>query len=342
MNCRVVINNITKNGTLNQLSISGVTQSRYATKTGRNLLDNNFSGSKPTIVGSSIVGTTYLLDSYNGFMSKEFDTPATISMLVSNAPSIKVYFDSVSMDYPTDYTIIYNDSKITEKYTNNTNPIITIRNPNNDSNIQLILTKYNKTNSPVRVTRVSLSQNIDFDNNTGLLSFVSGNQMTDDNNTPNYGLTGNYGNIEVYDRDNDIEFCAMMGYLNDPKEVDIYIDNVKTGNFISSSFEKNGLNVTIQLKDKLLGMQDINVPKKFFGTTSLSEVMLHLINICKNNNYELENENVVLSYCDGYNTPNNFFMSSGTLWDKLTEVCQVVGLYAYMNRSGKVEFIKNE
>ena len=179
-----------------------------------------------------------------------------------------------------------------------------------------------------------------FSKENGLLKLTVGMQNIDDNTYPEFGLIGNYASVEINDSNCFLEGLALDNFFDNQRYViiEIYDENDKykgnLGKFFCSNFKKNGNTAIIYLEDVIVKAQEINVEKHFFGNVDTIQVFGYLLGIlydklkinCNEDTYTILEEKLY-----GRETPNNFVMESGKLWDKLDKWAKANLLRLHMN-----------
>lgn len=334
------INKITFNKESNNISsFVGGNYNENISKTSR--------GSNPFILGSSKLGEGQtFVNSYQGYMSRYMsasDNSSTLSFEITgeNIINLTIIFNEITNEYATKIRV---NNIIYENYSTT----FIIRFPAIQKKIYVDILEWNLPNKNIKISSINLNLKSEYTRSNGLISFTRGNQIIDDNSKPIYGLIGQYGRVEINDKNNVIQQLAEQNLLYTNKDVKIYLGNKMIGAYITSSFNKeNDSNkITIELESGITKMQDINVPKTIFRKgTSLKSIWKYLVQIAINNGFEFENITRFGIIAQGgifdimehitYDYP---YIDEDNLFNQFNKICDLLKLRMYQNEDNLLVF----
>ena len=294
-------------------------------------------GSKPFIIGVSKIsdGSRYL-NEYDGYLSKTLtdnngNCDFTIAISGSNIDHFTIHFDNIVNEYATE--IIIDD----EKFVNDdTYFFVKVANQQNHS---IKFTKWNKPNSNIRFTAITLGLNLSFNQFNGLLSFVRGSQNMQDNTTPSYGAISQYGSVKIADYTGEINELEELNLLTSGIKIKLYMDNELVGDYLFDTFEKeNKTTYNIQLNDEIINWNDILVDEqKLQENKTAYDLYLFLKNLYSADYEDLSNEmilylqSILIKY---------FYLESGTLFEQWNKFCDITQILICKKQNGKISLIR--
>lgn len=328
---------------------------------GTNLIGNNVSANiedvlgkqsvqvgNPFVLGVSKLGEgAYYADNLPYFMSRQlsdsdgnFQNSYTITINGSNITAFVIAFDTNNGAFPKSITV---DG---ETFVDD-DPVWEINCEDTDTHT-IVISNWNKNNSPLIITGIYADINIEVDKNN-LMSFESDIMDRSNIQYPDYGIISNIARLEVADKNEQILDLINQQILNSGIKITVYIDN-NTSNikeqicemFIQElSYNNDNRQVNISLKDNLETWQDINVEPLLYDPTNPKTEKAkyfydYLYGITTDLGYSFEELDT-----DTLNVLNNTVIEypllySSNLWNEWDKLCQLCFLHIYINNMNKV------
>lgn len=347
MYVKIVIedSNVDTLGKISKIELSGETNnisSYVETNTyGSNVLSNSSNiGDKVFLLEESPLDEGYKFSSnYNGYIgTTQSDSEGNVDSFYiyltgENIKFIKINFDSISNQYAT--RLLINNVE----YENNSYSF-SHELPQASNKVTIQILKWNKPNSFVKITSIVTTLLMQFDYKNGLKKINFSNSSNQNLEQPVFGVKSNYGNIELVDKNYQIENLANQNLLNSEKNVRIYFNDNKVGTFLTENFIKEGNIVTIDLKDKLLELQNIIFKKHYYGPTTQLITFFNEVNeMLENNNYVFEEttKNLIVDKLKEISLYRPYLVEECSLWQCLEKISQITMIQFYLNEEDKIK-----
>lgn len=305
-----------------------------------NILSNSSNlGEKVFLLNESKLDEGYKFASnYNGYIgTSQSDEEGNIDSFYiyltgENIKFIKINFDSISNQYAT--KLLINNIEY-----NNNSYSFSQELPQASNEVTIQILKWNKPFSFVKITSIVTTLLMQFDYKNGLKKINFSNSSNNNLETPIFGVKSNYGSIELVDKNYQIENLANQNLLNTEKSVRIYFNDNKVGTFITENFIKDGNIVTIELKDKLLELQNIVFEKKYYGSSQLIKFFEDVNSLLESNNYLFveETKNLIISKLEEIFLYQPYLVEECSLWQCLEKISQITMIQFFLNEEEKIK-----
>lgn len=296
-------------------------------------------GKNVFIIGESKVGDgSTFASSYDGYIgTTKSDSEGNVSdfyIILSGEgiARIKINFDDIKNQYATRMAI--NGAIVA-----NNNFSFNYELPTPIDNVTIQILNWNIPNAFIKITSITTALTLEYTERKGLQEIIRGSQMIDDNTLPKFGIISNYGSIRVIDKDLKIENLANQNLLETEKDVRIYFNNKLIGTYLTNNFTKDGNMVDIELKDKLLALQDIYIDKHYIGNVGLETAFSILINQLEKSEYYFETftQTRISNALENISVTQDLFIERSSLWELLNKICQIIGMRMWLNENGLLE-----
>lgn len=331
------------NGTIDTATISegGNNVSSLITS----VLDRKVAGSSIFLLGSSKLGSgavfTDGVDYYVGNLVSDndgyFNPPYVLTVSGSDIMGISIVFDDYNIEYATelyvDGVLHYNNSitfatELEEKDTHT-----------------IIINRWSKPNTPLRIQGIFVSLNIDL----SILEMISINfkRMTSGDYTmPSWGIISNSGSIEFNDLNQRIQEYIKKEMIKQNLKCTINLNNTltMTTKRIATmytdkwEYDNDSRIVNVSIKDDLEEWQDILVNEISYDPddtkehtfaelyNKLKQLTPSKFNMLNLDDLDLETQSILATtYC------RYPLLKSGNLWSSWDKLCVACQLYIYKN-----------
>lgn len=203
--------------------------------------------------------------------------------------------------------------------------------------------KMNKPNIPLIITNINTGITIDYDE-TYIINFTRGSQLSTDNEIPKYELVSQYGNCRFIDSDNVVINLKVQGLLEKPKSIQLLLDDELIGKYTVQSWAYNTENnvVDVDFSDSLEKSAKENVEEYFEDTNEFGGInYLHLFEhikeklISRGETFEPLSESVE-SWISSIKTIYIKY-DSMSLNDLVVNFCNATQTTIYKNQKGNLE-----
>lgn len=296
-------------------------------------------GKNVFIIGESKVGDgSTFASSYDGYIgTTKSDSEGNVSdfyIILSGEgiARIKINFDGIKNQYATRMAI--NGAIVA-----NNNFSFNYELPTPIDNVTIQILNWNIPNAFIKITSITTALTLEYTERKGLQEIIRGSQMIDDNTLPKFGIISNYGSIRVIDKDLKIENLANQNLLYTEKNVRIYFNNKLIGTYLTNNFTKDGNMVDIELKDKLLALQDIYIDDYYIGNVGYEQVFSLLIYYLELYDYKFESltETMIKNLLEKIKTSQGLYIEKSSLWEFINKICQIIGMRIWLNEDGLLE-----
>lgn len=299
-------------------------------------------GKNVFIIGESKVGDgSTFASSYDGYIgTTKSDSEGNVSdfyIILSGEgiARIKINFDGIKNQYATRMAI--NGAIVA-----NNNFSFNYELPTPIDNVTIQILNWNIPNAFIKITSITTALTLEYTERKGLQEIIRGSQMIDDNTLPKFGIISNYGSIRVIDKDLKIENLANQNLLETEKDVRIYFNNKLIGTYLTNNFNKDGNMVDIELKDKLLALQNIYIDKYYISNEEYEDydvtILSILLRTLELNGYALTplTISIISERLEELNFDVRYIFES-SLWELLNKICQIIGMRMWLNENGLLE-----
>lgn len=330
-------------------------------------------GSDPFLFGVSTLGSgatfssgeNYFIGSEMSDENGDFATPyvLTLSILCEQeagttiSPNFSIVFDTVHNAYPSSITVAWDSGTsqgssttaiLSPYFVFNTDEEITLG-QNRIISFTVTMSDWSAPKYPLRIQGIDTGLYLYFDRRN-LISLSTPIKDRSDNEQPSYGLISNEGEMTVIDTTLEIKEYARMKILKPDLDVQIWLEDTITkkkqsiGKFKTNKWSYNNQNfeVTIQLKDDLEELQNINANEKITRTLSLNSSIFDLYSTLldltptKYNIEEISSDNI--NYLKNIIIPY-YFIDDGSIWEQWNKFCNITGAHLY--KKMKTTFFNN-
>ena len=337
-------------------------------------------GSNPFLFGISKLGAGatfsggegYFIGSQPSNESGNFTTPYSVSFeifydgLSSIAPNFSIVFDTYNNAYPKNITVSYvGESQGTPIQFVNETPYFVFNsseqitlNSNHRITFTVTISDWSMPGYPLRIQGIYTGLYI-YGNRQNMLSLSAPIKDRSDNEQPSYGIISNAGSLSLVDGTGEIKEYACMGLLTTDLDVSLTLEDTITkkyqsiGKFKTNKWSYDNMNyeVTIELKDDLEQMQEINIPNQFelyyFNDSEGNMVVedktayyiyTQLKALTTTNEFWHEPSDFV-DYLNRF-TVKNYYLLKDTLWEQWNKFCIFIHVHMY-EQDKQIKFTYN-
>lgn len=284
-----------------------------------------------------------VLSNENGIFNEPYIIEVTTEAATSN---IVIEFDTYNNRHP--HSIIFDGIEYFDD-----DAIFTVTNLPNYRTHTITISNWNEPNFPLVITKIYTYIDINIDRRN-IIELSRDIQCKEDSEFPSYGIISNVGNMKFRDTTGEINDYAEQKLLVSELPVVINLNNTLTkrtqtvGNFLTKKwhYDNNNRTVSVSLTDGLQEWQDIIIeeinidPRNPFailinGTMSDLYYWLYTRTPRKFNmlQYTELNEKTIAIL---QNTKISYpLLYTDNLWAQWNKLCQVCGLYIYINDTGR-------
>lgn len=167
---------------------------------------------------------------------------------------------------------------------------------------------------------------------------------------PSFGIISNKGNLRFVDGDRAVKRLAEQRKLRGGMEISIYLQDTiskakaSVGEFITGEwdYDEDNFNVSVKLKDELVELQDIVVPKKSYDHTQEHDLSfewlynyLYAITPQKYNFLTFEELDSETQSVLSNNKLQYAYWEEKSLWAFWNDLCVACFCHIYKNNQGK-------
>lgn len=302
----------------------------------------------PFILGGSKLGSgaTYA-DNLPYFMGAQlsdsdgnFSTPYTITISGSNISSLIIAFDTTNGAFPKSITV--DGNTIVDD-----DPVWEINCDNADSH-SIVISNWNKTNSPLIITSVYSNIDIEIDK-SNLISFDGEIMDRSDIQYPVFGIISNKASLVVSDSNEQILDLIGQRLLNSGSQVNVWMNNtsaeietqIVSMRIKELTYDNYSREVSMQLTDGLEDLQDINFPAiNYDPSAPKTETARYFYNklytMTTGLGYSFEPLDIETAKKLNNTVIQYPLLYSSSLWDEWDKLCQLCLLHFYKNNKGKI------
>lgn len=292
-------------------------------------------GSNPFIIGVSKIGDgSQYLNEYSGYLSSvlsDSNGDCNFEMTINGSAidKIIIFFDNVVNEYATE---IYIDDQVYEN-----NSVYFIQEVANQSSHIVRFTKWNKANSNIRFTSITVGLSLTFNQFNGLLYYIRGSQSMQDNSLPEYGALSQYGNVKIADYTGLINQIEELGYLAQGIKIKLYLDDELVGDYLFDTFERENSTVyNIQLNDEIIKWNEIFVPGQLLKENATAYELYVLLKSYYQADYENLDDDIA-NYLTNIKI-KYFYLESGSLFSQWNKFCDITQMLIFKKQNGKIAF----
>lgn len=346
MPLKLILDNLGGTNNIESININNVHSSstfKNGSYDNTNLTNRVNQGKNLYFLGKSILGEGQILSNeYNGYMSSifsdsnsNFTTPIVINIVGNGILFFEIQWDNITKEYAPIINVNGKDYLFSSYERINK---IELDTPSD--NLTITISKWSKANANCKITAITYGLSLTINSKKGLLSLIRGSQSIDDNTQPIYSLIGGYGNAEFYDNDNTIEYLVVTQYINDNVNANVYYNDILIGKYLATNFNKNGLKIKLDLVDFIEKLQDKECGKILFANQDYT-----LYDVFTKINVEIEKiglhfylQQEIIDKMKSISITRNTFLRSGTLWEQLEKISNVMQLNISTNENGYLCF----
>lgn len=233
--------------------------------------------------------------------------------------------------------------------------------------VSITIQDWSMPNYPLRLQGIYTGLSLYFDKRN-LISLSAPIKDRSDNEQPSYGIISNAGTLTIIDGTREIEEYARLGLLKPDLDVQLLLEDTLTvlqteperlykrqsiGKFKTDKWSYDDMNfqVTVDLKDDLEQMQEINVPNQFelyyfndsHGNIVVEDktayyIYTQLKNLTTMNEFWDEPSDFI-AYLNRF-TVKNYYLSKGSLWEQWNKFCNFIQAQMY-EQDKKIKFTYN-
>ena len=298
-------------------------------------------GNKVFLLNESPLGDNYKFSSkYEGYISYvQSDSEGNVNgfyiyLTGKEIKRVKINFDGISNQYAT--KLVINGAILT-----NNNYSFDYELPSPQENVTIQITQWNTQNSYIKLTSITTTLTLEYNSKKGLQEVLRGSQMIDNNVSPDFGIISNYGTIKIIDKDQKIENLAEQDLLDSEKNVKIYFKDKLIGTYLTDTFTKEGNQVTIELNDKMLKLQNIIIDKYYISDQENANGVTPftiLNNKLEDNGFIFvdQTKTLIIEKLNEIGFKSRYIIKC-SLWELMNKICQLIGMRIWLNENGLLE-----
>lgn len=258
-----------------------------------------------------------------------------VSVEVTTTGATSLTF-SFSKEY---YPSLINVDGINYENSDSTFQVSVLNTTTSKTNVRFL--KMNIPNSPLIITNINTGITIDYDE-THIINFKRGSQLSTDNETPKYEIVGQYGNCSFIDSENIVINLKAQGILHKPKSIKFILDDEIIGDYAIESWSYNTSNsvVDIEFIDTLSSLQEVALEEKeidFIEGRTMLDIFNYIKELLINNGEKFENINEEISNWLSSIKTTFFRYDSIDLITLCSYFCQSSQCNIYKNQKGNLE-----
>ena len=221
---------------------------------------------------------------------------------------------------------------------------------NGEDTHTIIISNWNKPNSPMVISSIYTDLSIDLDE-TNLLDFERTIMDRSDISKPSFGIISNTGSLSFIDKDGEVADYIAQQLISSQNIVSAYLENTETGakeqiayfNTEKWSYNNSQSLVDVQLKDDLEDWQNINVAEIYFDLKSQQSKTLKYFyeylhektppkyNMLSFEELEEKTKDILQNTTIQYP-----YLEKGSLWRQWSKLCEVAQLHIYKKNNRTV------
>lgn len=282
---------------------------------------------KPFVWGASKWGQGQkFISKYNGFASRQcsdasgnFAIPVTLTVSGTVIETLRIKF-SESLNQWAILISIDGGVAVVNDSLNFTATGLT----GNSHTIAIL--KWSEPLFNARIDSISMSYVIEYTNRQ-IMTLISGNYSTADEDEPAYGLISQYGSFRIKDINGEIKNIAEQQLLSENSPITISF-NGETQNVLKSNEWKYRVNeISTDFKDDILAWQGMDCPERLISENATFLQLFNEVNII----FSVDDETTLL--LQNIRITNPYYAGSN-LWDILYNLCNAAQLRLWQDKGG--------
>ena len=285
------------------------------------LLNGKYTLFAPIDKYPAFIGNTYSDSNYEFTTTQEIIITAKTGTYIN---SLIIYFDTVAEEYATKITL--SDAPSTQ-IENNSYTFVRTFTPDTYTSITITFDEWSKKNSFAKVLRI-VSGLSKIYNITEIKNLTFSNEFKPDIEIPEYGLSSQYGNVSIFDKDYTIKELVNSGIIQEEITISIYFQGERVGTYKNKKLNNlGGQNIwKFEFEDNLKRKQE----EWFTGIGVASRTLYEIVNILEPNIlWESDSD----TFAQLVIIPNSFLVASSK-WSALYKCCQIGLMRIYKNANG--------